>query len=207
MTTEITSQEEQILKQGIETIAVEGVRFFTVESLAAKLGMSKKTIYKFFPTKEILLERIVDFFTGLMARKFRSIIASRENPVLKFVTIMEFILSQIGRFSMEKVAEIKNRYPILWNKIEEFRLERIEDFYAILSECQQQGYVRSTIDVHVAATLYMNIINSTFQPEFFIKNNLAPRDAVKTFVRMITEGLFTGRGVQSAREYEERRSR
>ena len=45
----------------------------------------------------------------------------------------------------------------------------------------------------------MNMVNSTFQPEFFINNNLAPVDTVKTFVSMIVEGLFTEDGVRAAR--------
>ena len=73
-----------ILEQGFETLSKDGVKFFTVETLAADLRMSKKTIYKYFPTKEKLLEKIVGFFTGSVKRKFQSIVESDENPITKF---------------------------------------------------------------------------------------------------------------------------
>ncbi len=64
MVNQYTEQEEQILEQGFESIAQTGVRSFTVESLASRLGMSKKTIYKYFPTKEKLIRKIVNFYDG-----------------------------------------------------------------------------------------------------------------------------------------------
>ena len=62
MTEDITSQEEQILELGFDLFTQEGIRSFTVESLAQQLGISKKTIYKFFPTKEILIEKYIDHY-------------------------------------------------------------------------------------------------------------------------------------------------
>jgi AcrR family transcriptional regulator len=201
MTTDADRQKTLILEQGIETITRIGVRAFTVESLASQLGMSKKTIYKFFPSKEVLLESAVDHLTGVIAEKFRSIMAAEPNPIFQFYKIMEFISDWISRFQIDKIAEIKIRYPELWEKIESFRLERREDFYRILMAAQHQGYVRSDVDIRIVATLYMNIINSTFQPEFFIKNNLTPVETLNTFLLMVTQGLFTPEGRAVARRY------
>ena len=187
--------KEQILEQGFETITQRGLRFFTVESLAAHLGMSKKTIYKFFPSKEILIEKIVDFFTGMIERKLKQIVESDINPVEKYVKIMDFIMDKISRTSMDKVIELKNRYPIVWKKIETFRQGLTQDFATIFIEAQEKGFARKDIDMNIVATIYMDIVNSTFQPEFFLKNNLAPVDTINLFVNLITEGMFTEKGI------------
>ncbi|NOZ03007.1 MAG: TetR/AcrR family transcriptional regulator [FCB group bacterium] len=195
--------KEKILTQGFDTIIEEGVRFFTVESLAGKLGMSKKTIYKFFPTKEKLIEEIVLFYTKMVEKKFKRIIASDMEPTGKFMAIMEFIMNTVGRISIEKMMDVKMRYPGVWKKIEDFRLARQDDFAAILIEAQEKGLARSDMDMKKVATIYMNIVNSTFQPEFFLKNNLAPKDAIRIFVDMITRGLFTPRGVAACESYKQ----
>ncbi|MAG21651.1 MAG: hypothetical protein CMF77_05800 [Candidatus Marinimicrobia bacterium] len=199
MTNRISPVEEQILKEGFDTLTQTGIRSFTVESLAARLHMSKKTIYKFFPTKETLLEKTVSFVTRRIEAKFQDVISSDENAVVKFNRVMDIIPDQMRRFQIERILELKSRYPSIWRKVEEFRLARRDNFCTILSEAQEQGFLRADIDVQVAATLYMNMVNSTFQPEFFINNNLAPVDTVKTFVSMIVEGLFTEDGVRAAR--------
>ena len=188
--------KEQILEQGFEDLSREGVRFFTVESLASHLGMSKKTIYKFFPTKEILIEKIVGFFTGMVKRKFKSVVESDENPVVKFNQVMDFIMKKISHISMDKAMEVKTRYPQVWHHIEQFRLDLRQYIAAIFKEAQEKGLAKSDIDMNVVATIYMNIVNYTFQPEFFLQNNLAPVDTIRIFVRMVTEGIFTEEGVK-----------
>ena len=193
--------KEHILEQGFEALSRDGVRFFTVESLAGHLGMSKKTIYKFFPTKEILIEKIVAFFTGMVKRKFKSVVESDENPVVKFNQVMDFIMDKISRISMDKVVEVKNRYPKVWEKIEAFRISLTNDFAAIFIEAQEKGFARKDVDMKVVATIYTNIINSTFQPEFFLKNNLAPVDTINLFVNIITEGMFTEKGISAIKQH------
>ena len=43
--------KSMILKAGDGIILSDGVKSFTVEHLASKLSMSKKTIYQYFPSK------------------------------------------------------------------------------------------------------------------------------------------------------------
>ncbi len=193
----LTTQEEQILEESFESIARDGVRFFTIDALAHKMGMSKKTIYKFFPTKEKLIEKTLDLFTGLVRRKFHSVMNSGKNPAEQFVAVMEFILKQASRIPVEKIAEIKTKYPNIWKRLEAFRLERKSDFQAILQAGQEQGFVRDDVDIEIVATLYVHIVNSTFHPEFFLKNNLTPKQAVGTFVKIFATGIFTEKGIKA----------
>lgn len=196
MYSKITPQEKQILEQGFDSIMEEGLRGFTVEALSHRLRMSKKTIYKFFPTKEVLIKKIMQFITGRIAGRIQTIRSEVQNPAIQFVKIMEFIVGFVGRVPLQRMTELKVRYPALWSELEKFRLARRDDFYEVLNNAQKQGLVRSDLDMKVVATIYINLVNSTFQPEFFLKNNLAPEDTIRTFVKMITTGLFTDKGIQ-----------
>jgi AcrR family transcriptional regulator len=191
-----TRQEVYILEQSFEALTRDGVRSFTVDSLSQNLGMSKKTIYKFFPSKEDLVDKSVGYFHGLIEKKLKRLIETEPNPAIQFVKVMEFIMGHISNVSIERLADLKNRFPRVWEKMETFRLARRDDFFHVLSNAQKQGYVRDDVDINIIATLYMNIINSTFQPEFFLKNNLAPTDAIHNFLKMISGGLFTPSGNQ-----------
>ena len=193
--------KEHILEQGFETLIRDGIKFFTVEALAVRLGMSKKTIYKFFPSKEILIEKIVGYFTGMVERKLSKIVKSDIDPMEKFTNFMDFIIDKLSQVSMDRMIEVKNRFPIVWGKIEAFRISLIKDFASIFIEAQEKGYARKNLNMNIVATIYMNIINSTFQPEFFIKNNLAPGDTINLFVNIITQGMFTDEGVSMIKQH------
>jgi len=196
----LTEQEEQILVESFNAMTRDGVRAFTVDSLSQDLGMSKKTIYKYFPTKEDLVEKSVALFFYVIEKKLKKLIKNEPNPALQFVKVMEFVMGHISMISIEKLADLKMRFPAVWEKMEIFRLDRRDDFYIILSEAQSQGFVRKDVDIKIIATLYMNIINSTFQPEFFLSNNLAPSDAIQHFLKMVTGGLFTEDGIMYTNE-------
>ncbi|MDP7330453.1 MAG: TetR/AcrR family transcriptional regulator [Candidatus Marinimicrobia bacterium] len=196
----LTEQEEQILVESFNAMTRDGVRAFTVDSLSQDLGMSKKTIYKYFPTKEDLVEKSVVLFFYVIEKKLKKLIKNEPNPALQFVKVMEFVMGHISMISIEKLADLKMRFPAVWEKMEIFRLDRRDDFYIILSEAQSQGFVRKDVDIKIIATLYMNIINSTFQPEFFLSNNLAPSDAIQHFLKMVTGGLFTEDGIMYTNE-------
>ena len=191
-----SQSKEKILEQGFETIIQNGVRYFTVESLAAHLSMSKKTIYKYFPSKDILIEKIFDYFTEVIKHKLKIIIESDMDPVEKYTAIMNFMISKVSKMSMGKLVEVQNRYPITWKKFEVFRQGLTQNFATIFIEAQEKGYARKDIDMNIVAIIYMNVVNSTFQPEFFFQNNLAPVDTIKLFMQMITEGIFIKPTVQ-----------
>ena len=109
-------QEEQILEESFNALTRDGVRAFTVDSLSQDLGMSKKTIYKFFPSKEVLVDRSVELFLHLIEKKFKKLIATEPNPAIQFVKVMEFIMGHVSKISIEKLAELKLRFPKIWIK-------------------------------------------------------------------------------------------
>ncbi|MFQ6611729.1 MAG: TetR/AcrR family transcriptional regulator [Fidelibacterota bacterium] len=206
MTEQITTSQVSILQQGFHSIMREGVRSFTVESLARQLGISKKTIYKFYPTKEILLQKIFEFIIGQIHAMFQEIRESEPNPALQFIKVMEFIAQKISQISMQKMADLKLRYPRVWREIEQFRLNRVNDFYQILKLGQEKGYVRPELDVRTVATIYIQIINSTIQPEFFLEHDLPIGRTIRRFMDVVVRGLFTQKGINVLKAYYDRKN-
>ena len=88
-------QVDQILSEGFESVADGGVRAFTVDALSKRLAMSKKTIYKFFPTKENLITAIMHFALNQINRVFETVMKEEPNPAVQYIKIMEHILSLI----------------------------------------------------------------------------------------------------------------
>ena len=191
-----TSLEAPILEHGLDLIFRDGIKGFTVEMLAKDLAMSKKTIYKFFPTKEILLHKIFQYITAIIAAKFQSIHKLDINPLDKFETAIAEIVKTINRVSISKVGELKVRYPHIWRDIEKFRLARREDFLTIFKEAQNQGYVRQNIDLELVSIIFMQIVNDVFQPEFFLKHDLGVNETLNTYCEFFLRGIATEKGLK-----------
>ena len=196
-------QLNQILEGGFDSVVDTGVRAFTVESLAKRLAMSKKTIYKFFPTKENLIRSIMQFVFTQIDGAFNKVMVDEPNPAVQFIKIMETIAKFAGRVPVDKIAELKSLYPDIWREIESFRLSHQDDFYTILHDAQEHGLARDDINMRATSIIYINIINSTFQPEFFLKNDLPIRETIRGFVQIIARGIFTNKGMKAIKEHYE----
>ena len=199
----MNNQETHILEEGFEEIADIGVRSFTIDSFSKRIKMSKKTIYKFFPTKENLICAIMHFIFNRINSAFKEVMHEEPNPAVQFIKIMETIAKFAGRTPVNKVSELKSLYPEIWKEIESFRLSHQDDFYTILRNAQKQRLARDDINMRSAAIVYINTINSTFQPEFFLKNDLPIRETIRGFVQVVARGIFTPEGLEAIKKYHE----
>ena len=196
-------QVDQILSEGFESVADGGVRAFTVDALSKRLAMSKKTIYKFFPTKENLITAIMHFAFNQINRVFETVMKEEPNPAVQYIKIMEHICKFVGRTPVHKLVELKSLYPQIWNHVESFRLSHQQDFYTILKSAQEQELARGDIDMKTASIVYVNIVNSTFQPEFFLKNDLPISKTIRGFVKVVARGIFNQKGRKAINTYYE----
>ena len=69
-----------ILKEGFRSVSINGIKSFTVENLASKLSMSKKTIYQYFPKKEVLIKKIIDYRMKSLTNEFNKINEEESDP-------------------------------------------------------------------------------------------------------------------------------
>jgi len=203
MTLAQQEQTVQILEEAFESVATTGVRGFTVDSLAKRLCMSKKTIYKWFPTKENLLRSVIRFVSNQIDDTFNTVMKHEKNPAVQFIQIMETICKFAGRHHVTKLAELKSMYPSIWKELESFRVGRQDHFYTILKNAQDQGLARNDISMRAASIIYINVINSTFQPEFFLKNDLPIGDTIRGFVKVVARGIFNDKGMNAIKVYYE----
>ncbi len=192
--------EDLILEHGFELLHRDGIRSFTVENLAQDLGMSKKTIYKFFPSKQRLLEKMFEFASGRVVWHFQRVMEQEPTAIHQINRILGLLSSTASKISIQRLGDVKIRYPQIWKRMEKFRLNRRDDFLTIFKLGQEQGLIRQELDVALSSTIFMHIINSTFQPEFFMQNNLSPAQAFKAFREIFLRGMLTDAGIKILEE-------
>lgn len=192
--------QDLILDHAFDLFTREGMKGFTVESLAKELTMSKKTIYKYFPSKEVLLKGMFQHIMKKVAGHFVRILALEMNPLDKFLNILDAIFKTANDLPITKLGALKARYPSIWKEIETFRLARRDDFYQLMQEGREQNLVRKDVDIEMAATLFMTIINQVFQPEFFIQNQYGTREVIVLFRNIYLRGILSDKGLNYMKE-------
>ena len=190
-----------ILNEGFRSVVTNGIRSFTVESLASGLSMSKKTIYQYFPKKEILIKKIIDFRMKKLTDEFNKIIKEERDSIVQFVKVREHNIRFANNLNLKKLTYLKARYPDIWEVIEKYRLDRKNIYNQVFNLAQTQGYLRKNLNPEVCTALYINIFNSTFQPEFMNDNNLSIDSTINHLQKILSNGFFNERGIKRMNKY------
>ena len=65
----------------------------------------------------------------------------------------------------------------------------------IFSKAAKMGYIRNRSTIDSVSHLYMNIVNRTFQPDFFYEENLSFKDTIDLFADIMAKGIFNNKGI------------
>ena len=184
-------KEKNIIKEGYEIIFKEGIRAFTVDRLSSILHVSKKTIYSLFPSKEVLIEKIVKYKSSKIDRDIKHILKKSSCPLDSFYNINKLQIQISSEVDINKISDLKIKYPHIWAHIENHRKNQKNVLQEIFLEASEMSYLREELDASQVARLYMNIINRTFQPEFFIQEEISLKDTVVLYIDIMSKGIFT----------------
>lgn len=148
--------QERIKKAAVAEIKRYGFRRFTMDDLAAKLKISKKTIYKSFSSKQELITAVLNDEFRQEGEKGAAIMAGTEHW---FDCLNELIsLYASCRFSPVLLEEASVFFPEQARIIED-RSSIIRQQYArLLEEGFNQGHIQSDINLD----LLVNIMDELF---------------------------------------------
>ena len=196
-----------ILHEGFRSVVRDGIKSFTVESLASGLSMSKKTIYQYFPKKEILIKKIIDFRMKKLTDEFNEIISQESDSIAQFIKIRDHNIKFANKLNLKKLIYLKVRYPDIWKIIERYRFNRKSIYNQVFILAKTQGYLRENLNPEICSALYINIFNSTFQPEFMDDNNLSINSTINHLNEIFLNGFFNEKGLKKMKDYQNKNYR
>ena len=90
----MNADEKKILEYAITQYLDKGSYKTTMDELAKGLKISKKTIYKFFPSKVILLEKMLNYFQEKVKSEFDKSVA-KLTPLKARIQATDNLIDQI----------------------------------------------------------------------------------------------------------------
>jgi len=186
--------QEQIIEQIQEKLFVEGFYKTTMDEVASELGMSKKTVYKFFPSKEDLVNAIAEHFMHSMRKKILTALSSDRNAIEKLGELIKILASVSQKVSPARMEEIRRHFPSIWNKIDKFRAKMMfENITRVIEQGKSEGlFVEypTVIIMHVLVGSIRNVVT----PDFIVNNSFSIIEAAQFTFRIIIGGILTEKG-------------
>lgn len=173
-----------------------GYSALTMDEIAAELGMSKKTLYVHFQSKDALVESILSHFMLEVRASAEAIFADQTQSFpAKLHRFIEMMVRRFTRISPHVLRDLQRAAPHLYRKVEEFRHTNIPlVFGQLVEEGQAAGVIRAEIDPHFAIEFWRPAIQSLMHPDTLERMKLSPDQMFTQAINLFFGGLLTPAG-------------
>ncbi|HZY36615.1 MAG TPA: TetR/AcrR family transcriptional regulator [Mucilaginibacter sp.] len=188
--------KEQIVEKSLKEFLEHGIRSMTMQKLASAMGISTKTMYKFFADKEALLEACLNVLYSGLDRDVKGIVDAEPNPVDFICTL--YAKSTALDFGVNHLFyhDLNHYYPELQDKVITRNAGVIGE---ILTGALQLGidegyflpYLKPPVVLRALSVLYTSVTRFDTYKNF----NLTPGELVKHTIDIYLRGICTDKGI------------
>ncbi|HOM93983.1 MAG TPA: TetR/AcrR family transcriptional regulator [Candidatus Saccharicenans sp.] len=183
---------QRLVTQSRELFFRYGFSRVSMDELAEDLGISKATIYRYFPDKESLLREVLKEVRGAMLSQLEELQSKAElscrEKLMNFFTSLGQTMSLINR---ELLKDIRFKLPDVWQEIEAFRREKIFPIFCqMVLEGVKKGEFRSDLDARLFLEIFYFLAQEFVNPDWLVKNDYAPSQLLDSIMRILFFGIF-----------------
>ncbi|MFJ1521568.1 TetR/AcrR family transcriptional regulator [Acinetobacter sp. ABJ_C1_1] len=173
-TLEISSKKLQVIQTAIQLFTTRGFHTTGVDLIAKEANITKSTFYKYFGSKEHLIEMCTAFQKSLLREEVLSTIYSNRyyssKDKLKEIIVLHTNLNSLYNLLLKAIFEIKLLYPKAYRMAVEYRKWlRHEIFDLIFSGETREPKFDADMVVNLIDGLLLQVLSS---------NSLDERDVV-----------------------------
>ena len=182
------SLEVKIITATIDIFREKGVKF-TMDDIANKLGVSKRTIYENINSKEILLSLLVDEVFDSIKHQGQEIIEDNSiNDLDKLKRLLTVIPTSYNTIDYTKIHEIKKFYPNIYEKI----INRLdicwEPTEILINKCIQEKLIKK-VNLNLMKSILIGSIRNLIEDDNLHKEKLDYKDTIKNIIDIMFDGL------------------
>ncbi len=172
----------------IEEFNLKGLKF-TMDDIAKRMGMSKKTLYQLFSDKEELFLKTIHYGFDVVKQSEFEILNNQKLDVIE--KIRRIIIAMPERYrnvDFRKLSELRERYPKVYRQVEE-RIENDWDATLdLLKTGMEQGKIRK-INLVVLKAMIEASIEHFLETTLLIEEKISYEEALNEMIEIIMKGI------------------
>jgi AcrR family transcriptional regulator len=162
MTEELNTLNEQfepMLEQIKELFFEFGIKNLNMDDISRKLGISKKTLYRFVKSKEDLITRLFEYEELKWEEFSGNTNIQNVNAIEKLFKVSLMVFEEMKRFNPMLMFELRKYYEPLFNEFHTRKLTQISQSMQLnLKQGIEEGLYRADINVEAVVAIYINYL-------------------------------------------------
>ena len=191
---------ERILEAAEAGFHRHGLARVSMDDLAADLGMSKKTIYKYFPSRSALRASFVRRTMRRIESGVASVTDADGTPLEKVTGVLGVVGSQILRFNREMAADVARLEPALWKEVVRFRRGMLtRRILPLLRDAKEAGMMRPDLRPELFFLILLHAVEGIINPEALAEQSFSAGEAFAGIYHILFRGALTPEAAEEFR--------
>ena len=182
-------QKIKILKSTIKVFNIKGLKL-TMDDIAEYMGISKKTIYKYYDSKEEIFDQIVDYVFDDIKRREQEILdeegLSLEERVRKLLAAFPERFTEVD---FAKLGDLKDKYPKIHKKLKKRLESGWEPTLELLEQGKREGLYREDANFQIFKVMMDASIERFFETDALKKSKISYVEALNQVVDILLTGI------------------
>jgi len=200
------SLENQIITNATELFLSKGFKSVTMDDLASSMGMSKKTIYTYFKTKNILVNEVSNYLFDSIRAGINHIISQNYNPIEELFVVNDFVQKNLKNENSSPLYQLQKYYPKIHESLMQKQFEVAHE--CILNNLKrgiENEIYREQLDTGFISRIYFVSITGIKNDELFPKENFPAHRTVTTYLDYHIRGIAKPKGVEILEQIQQNR--
>ena len=189
--------KEDIVKRALNDFMQYGFKTFTMDDLANKMGMSKKTLYEHFPSKQDLVDACLDYALEMSCTNVTTFVQG-EGSVIENVYRNQKKVQEVFNINSDRpIWELQKYYPKTYERMEgEFAKTDALFIDKLLEKGWQEGLFRKDINVNFYKTFYSSVQRLRSVANTFPEREFLFWDTIYTLMEYFFRILVNEKGMK-----------
>ncbi len=198
---------QRIIEEAAVMFRAYGIRSVTMDMLASRMGISKRTIYEVFSDKDELLNGVLGWMTEKQQELMTDILKGSENVVEAIFKILDIMTEHFRNMSPAFKLDMKKYHNDIVTKIEEAgKLPYYINNTDILLRGIKEGIFRKDIDIAISNKCLVEVTRISNDKDLFPPGNFSDQDVIRDFFINYIRGISTRKGLDLINLYEKKRT-
>lgn len=190
--------EEKILETSADLFLNYGFKSITMDDIANKIGISKKTIYQHYKNKHELIEASTLHLFEQISSGINLICDLHNNPVEEIYQIKNFVMTHLKGEKSSPQYQLQKYYPKIYNNLKTKQFELMQGcVIENLNQGIEKGFYRTDINVQFISRLYFSNMVTLKDHDVYPVEQFSMQSIMNQYLEYHLRGICTSQGLET----------
>ena len=197
---------QRIIEEAAQLFRTYGIKTVTMDMLATRMGISKRTIYEVFKDKDELLRGVITSMTIKQKELMEKILGESENVIEAIFKMLDLMSAHFRNMSPAFLLDMKRFHNKILNKVDEANeLPYYRDNSEILLRGIKEGLFREDIDINITNKCLVEVTRLANDKDASSPDSMMNEDMIRNIYINYLRGISTLKGLELITFYENRK--